>query len=263
MNAETAQQYRDSAKLAARINLHRKYGRGAGLANLADAIEIAPGSAVLEVGCGPGRFWAAAAPRLPAGLAITLTDLSPGMLDEALATVRGLGRWADVRGEVADVCALPFADGAFDVVLAMHMLYHARDADLAVSEIARVLRPGGRAIVTTNGPGNLGALHALNRRAFGEAARFPVDNVFNLETGAPILRRHFASVETTRAVDELRVTDPADVVAYLTSFPPGETADADGLARLQRLTEAAFAAQGGVFPVARDTGYMIARKAAA
>jgi len=261
LGPDLAAQYRDSAKLAARMNLHRKYGRGAGLANLADEIEIAPGSAVLEVGCGPGRFWTAAAPRLPDDLAITLTDLSPGMLDEGLASVRGLGRWADVRGQVADVCTLPFADASVDVALAMHMLYHASDADLAVREIARVLRRGGMAIVTTNGAGNLGALHALNRRAFGEAARFPVDNTFNLETGEPILRRHFAAVEVTRAVDELRVTDPADVVAYLTSFPPGDEAGPGDLARLRRLTAAAFV--DGAFVVSRDTGYMIARKAAA
>ena len=65
----------------------------------------------------------------------------------------------------------------------------------------------------------------------------------------------------TRALDELRVTDPADVVAYLTSFPPGDSAGPEDQTRLQRLTDAAFAASGGLFPVVRDTGYMIARKA--
>ena len=146
------------------------------------------------MGCGPGRFWLAAAARLPADLAITLADLSPGMLAEALASVRRLGRWPDVRGDVADVCALPFADASFDVVLAMHMLYHAPDPDLAVREIARVLKPGGRAIVTTNGAGNLGALFELHWQAFGAAAHDPADSSFSLETGEPILRRHFAGV---------------------------------------------------------------------
>ena len=56
-----------------------------------------------------------------------------------------IAKWRTVVGEVADVCALPFADNSFDIVAAMHMLYHAPDKDrAAVAEIARVLRPVAR-----------------------------------------------------------------------------------------------------------------------
>ena len=135
-------QYRDSSKLAARMNLHRKYGHGGGVWSLLDGVGLPPASRVLEVGCGTGQFWRRVAEAFPADLSLTLTDLSPGMVYEALATVRAIGKWGDVQGEVADVCALPFADATFDAVLAMHMLYHATDTEAAVAEIARVLRPG-------------------------------------------------------------------------------------------------------------------------
>jgi SAM-dependent methyltransferase len=47
-----------------------------------------------------------------------------------------------------DVCALPFADAAFDLVLATDIIEHVDDDALAAREIARVLRPGGHALVT-------------------------------------------------------------------------------------------------------------------
>jgi ubiquinone/menaquinone biosynthesis C-methylase UbiE len=262
MALDLTDQYRTSAKLDARRNLHLKYDGGQGQASLAETLEIAPGSRVLEVGCGPGKFWPPIAARLPADLSITLTDLSPGMLEEALATVRGVGRWADVGGEVADVCALPFADERFDVVLGLYMLYHAGDRDLAIREIRRVLRPGGRAILSTNGENNLAAIDSLRRRAFPDAGRDRMSDSFTLENGEPLVRRHFADVTLRRSRDELAVTDPADIVAYITSYPPGDAANADELARLQRLTDEAFAAGGGVFRVIRDTGLIEARKLA-
>lgn len=66
---------------------------------------------------------------------------------------RRFGRYAttDLSGDHvdlnADLCALPFADGSFDVVFASHVLEHIPDDHAAIAEIWRVLRPGGRAIL--------------------------------------------------------------------------------------------------------------------
>jgi SAM-dependent methyltransferase len=252
-------QYRDSAKLSARMALHAKYGPSNSLASVPSVVTPPAGASVLEVGCGPGRFWLGAQ-AWPADLAITLTDLSPGMAEEALATVRGADRWANVASQVADVCALPFADASFDVVLAMHMLYHAPDPDLAVREIARVLRPGGVAVASTNSETNMAALFELGHAALGGERLDLASRAFSLESGEAILRRHFDAVELHHAVAILRVTDPADVVAYLTSFSPGDRATPAELARLERMTADAFAAGGGVFEITRDAGFLVATK---
>ncbi len=81
---------------------------------------------MLELGCGGGWFWASGGSLVPPGLRLTLTDLSPGMVEEAVAGVRALGG-REVEGLTADASALPFEDGSFDVVQALHMLYHLPD----------------------------------------------------------------------------------------------------------------------------------------
>ncbi len=56
-----------------------------------------------------------------------------------------------VRAEVADANHLPYADGTFDAVVAMWMLYHVPNLDRTLAEARRVLRPGGVLIAVTNG----------------------------------------------------------------------------------------------------------------
>jgi SAM-dependent methyltransferase len=255
-----AGQYRDSSKLMARMRLHLKYGGATVLDQLPGRLGIPAGASVLEVGCGPGRFWERAAAAFPSDIDILLTDISPGMVEEAVARVRGIGRWSKVRGQLADVIALPFADASFDVVLAMHMLYHAADPQAAVAEIARVLRPDGMAVATTNGLGNLSALMELGHAVLGGPSSDRGAAAFSLETGEPMMRECFEVVELHRSTDVLRVTDPADIVAYMLSFPPGDEADGELRARLEAKVEETFVAGGGVFSVTRDTGWLIGRR---
>jgi MPBQ/MSBQ methyltransferase len=101
--------------------------------------ELAGGTKVLELGCGNGKTFAALKER---GCAVTGIDISvsAAALCRDLALGTGAGEVA-----VADACHLPFADGAFDAVVAFHILGHLPGQDRAriMGEIARVLRPGG------------------------------------------------------------------------------------------------------------------------
>jgi SAM-dependent methyltransferase len=251
-------QYQDSTKLAARALIHIKYGPPGKTWSLADTGLIKAGARVLDIGCGPGRFWAANSSTLPPDLDLTLADLSPGMVDEAVKNVIAAGsRWRSVAGEVADVCALPYADDSFDIVTAMHMLYHAPDRERAVSEIARVLRPEGALIVTTNGAETMKELTALSNTVLG-APPHSGSAPFSLESGRPILGKYFQNVEVKEMTDVLRVTDARDVINYLTSFPPGDEAGEATLESLNRELASRMAAQGGVFPVTRVAGIIVA-----
>ncbi len=59
--------------------------------------------------------------------------------------------------------------------------------------------------------------------------------------------------------DDLVVTDPADVVAYITSSPPGSGASAGELDRLEAAAKAAFASGGGTMKIGKDTGRFMCR----
>jgi len=98
---------------------------------------------ILDAGGGPGRI----AEPLGRRHRVTMCDLSAEML--ALARARCGPGVAVVR---ADARSLPFADGAFDALVAIDLLCHVGQLEPALRELARVLRPGGRLIFdTTNG----------------------------------------------------------------------------------------------------------------
>jgi ubiquinone/menaquinone biosynthesis C-methylase UbiE len=95
----------------------------------------------LELGCGTGFF------TLNLKLAGVIddahvTDLSPGMVEVAEQNARSLG--FDVEGRVADAERLPYPDDSFDLVIGHAVLHHIPDVELALREVLRVLRPGGR-----------------------------------------------------------------------------------------------------------------------
>jgi ubiquinone/menaquinone biosynthesis C-methylase UbiE len=99
----------------------------------------APDAQVLEVGPGPGWFSRELAAALPRGQ-LHLLDVQPEMLAQARA--RAASPVVDTT--VGDACALPFEDATFDAVVATAVLGETPDPALAVAEVARVLRPGGR-----------------------------------------------------------------------------------------------------------------------
>ena len=101
-------------------------------------LEIVPGIAALDVGCGTGNV---AIPMARRGATVTGVDIAPNLLAQARerATAEGL----DVRFDEGDAEQLPYADGSFDVVVSMFGAMFAPRPEMVVSEVARVLKPGG------------------------------------------------------------------------------------------------------------------------
>src|SRR5581483_1579747 len=94
---------------------------------------------VLDVAAGSGNAALAAARR---GAEVTATDFVPRLLETAARRAHTEGLELETRE--ADAQALPFADGAFDVVLSTFGVMFAPDQDRAAGELLRVCRPGGR-----------------------------------------------------------------------------------------------------------------------
>jgi SAM-dependent methyltransferase len=259
--AEQERQYADSRKLRARARLFDYAVEDVPWWRwVADHAVFGRGERVLEVGCGPGWFWAAVADAVPFDLALTLTDLSPGMVEDAALKVGALGRYR-IDTAVADVVHLPFADESFDAVLAMHMFYHVTDPARGMAEIARVLKPGRRAVVTTNGRNDLRAYYALGAAAFGGSATNPAAAVFGFEEAEALMGAEFGNVAMARHPARLRITEPGHVFDSLTSYPPGEDASEAEQSALRTAIADTFAQGGGVLEVAKETAVFVSRKA--
>ena len=108
-----------------------------------DAGHVTTGTRLLDAGCGAGLLALLANLR---GAQVSALDASPGLL----AIARQRLPAADVRE--GDLEALPFADASFDAVAAVNSLFYAEDMVAAMRELVRVVRPGGRLIVTAWGP---------------------------------------------------------------------------------------------------------------
>lgn len=124
-------------------------GRGAGAAvgGFAGEFFIHKGALALEgataplldLSCGPGLFTRALAAAAPGALVVGL-DISRAMLEVAAGRSRGYANVVLVRG---DAHRLPFADGSFAGVNNAGALHAYDDAEQALHEVRRVLRPGG------------------------------------------------------------------------------------------------------------------------
>jgi SAM-dependent methyltransferase len=218
--------------------------------------DLSPGMQVLDAGCGNGQYLRALAvhPVRAAGC-----DLSAGML-------RSAGHPALF---CADVTALPVRDGAFDVVLAAHMLYHVPDRRAAVRELRRVLAPGGACVAVTNGAEHLRPLRRLVERAAGQGTpgwrMEPATRAFTAQNAAAQLGEAFASVTCVRPARQPPVVIrdaavAADYVASWAGFYQDQVARpwADVVAEVRREVQAVIDRQGA-FTVSGNLAAFVCR----
>ena len=202
-------QYASSARLETRISIHEKYSRNKQPFGewIVSHYCLQPGEKVLELGCGTGSMWQGVV--LPPDCHVTLTDLSEGMLQTAIANTALLS--ADYA--VCDAMALPYADASLDVVIANMMLYHVPDIDQALGEIRRVLKKGGHFFAATFG--EHGAVEAVL-----DMLELPctLNHRFTLQNGSRQLSPYFARIDVDTRPDALDVTNLNDLIAYLRSM---------------------------------------------
>jgi SAM-dependent methyltransferase len=197
--ALVAEEYADETRLRRRASAYTGEATAldARVPVVAAVVEAAP-RRILEVGCGWGELaeWLAR----ETGAEVVAADLSPRMVE--LARARG------VDARLADVQALPFADGEFDVAVAAWMLYHVPDLERAIAELARVLRPGGRLVAVTNSRFHLTELRELVGSGASTLS-------FARETGEELLAPHFVPIRREDIDGHLEFADRAEVEEYV------------------------------------------------
>lgn len=150
----------------------------------------------VDTGCGWGRFAVVLASRLAPGAQLLCTDVFPGMVSstrDALAKIEG-----DYSFAVADIENLPLRAESVDLAMANHVLYHLPNIGRGISELDRILTPGGKMLATTNADDIripiIDAHHETMRRLGIKVETKPA-SIFSLENGRDLLSPWFEHVE--------------------------------------------------------------------
>ena len=114
---------------------------------LVDALRLAPGRALVDLGCGHGGpgLWAAQ----QTGASLTGIDLSPVGIQIARRRAAELGLGQRARFQVGDLTATGLPDACRDAAISLDVLPFVADKAAALREVVRILRPGGRFAFTT------------------------------------------------------------------------------------------------------------------
>ena len=252
------QQYRNANNLEARIALHRDFGTNPYDWQLwvFDQMELEPGMQVLEMGCGPASLWRGNLDRIPENTRFYLGDLSIGMLQQGRENLQSQPGFSYLN---ADAQRLPFPPASFDRLVANHMLYHVPDILAALREFKRALKPGCPLFAATNGDAHMAELYSLYldfNPSHGLSGQ--VVARFSLENARAQLEQVFAQVEIRLFDSNLKVTDPAALVAYIGSLWDGlEGSSPERLQEFERFVRARFQPKG-YFWITKSQGLVIA-----
>lgn len=260
-------QYANSGKFNARIYLHQTFGTNKYPWPLWVFDQLfQPGPArVLELGGGNGLLWMANSYRIPEQWDVTVTDISPGMLQDAEKNAAGPGK--KIHFEVADAEQIRYGDAVFDIVIANHMLYHVENRKKALLEIKRVLKPEGTFYASTVGGRNMVELKetilAFDPDSQYEKVLGTLESPFSLDNGQDQLLEVFGDVRLALYDDALSVTDSEAIVQYVLSLngmDSGRTILDPGRAdEFRQFIDAKMAQSGGRLHISKGSGMFICK----
>lgn len=189
---------------------------------LIQVAELQAGESVLDLACATGIVARLAAPHIGAAGAVTGLDLLPGMLGEARQHADPTISW--VEGNAME---MPLPDASFDVVLCQQGLQFFPDKVEALVEARRVLKPGGRILLSVwrsieRSPGVAALQRALERHAPDTAPMLPIG--FSLsdadELRGYLTKAGFTDVRLTIEVGQARFSSVEDFLhRYLSALP--------------------------------------------
>lgn len=169
---------------------------------------------VADIGCGNGFDLRHLLPEGRCRHAFGV-DLSAGML-RSLSDLQRSGRLTLIQG---DAQCLPLRDGAADVGLAMHMLYHVADMQAALRELRRVVKPGGTVLASTTSASSMAEMLELADAAastlLGRSVRVLPPLAFTTETGTAVLASEFSHIDLLYQEGVLSFPSAQPVVDYI------------------------------------------------
>lgn len=259
------EQYENASNLRARIRIHELYStnKTGWMEWFFKQLDIPDTSSILELGCGDASLWSKNFDNIPNGWNITLTDFSLGMLKDAKKNLEDKSKRFSFK--IVDAHSIPFETESFDVVIANHMLYHLSDIDTALSEIYRVLKPGGYFFASTVGKNHMAEMRSIASEFDSDALTSTgwksLTQKFQLENGMEQLNKYFNDVKLKRYDDNLIVTKPEPIIDYILSMPGNtkEMLDDENLNRLIKFINGKIKKEGNIF-ITKDTGYFLGRK---
>jgi len=224
MESIVREQYKSDKNLNIRSNLHNYNINKVDFDNWCfDQMNFPKNAKILELGCGTGKLWFKNKERIDKNLDITLSDFSKSMLKIAKDKLKDVDY--NFKYEEINIENIPYEDESFDIVIAEHMIYFAPDIEKALSEIKRVLIPGGILYVSAN---SCETMAELNKLAEKFDSSLGIDNNgyssrFELENGDVILKKYFNKVDVEILEGKIIVNDAKPVVSYKASTIQGSS----------------------------------------
>ena len=203
-----------TSDLATRIDIHSKFG-GVNIDKwMLDLLKIQPGSVILDVGCGSGKQCFSYHAHLNGNASITGGDVDKELLAQARETdqAKGTGiQFIDLNFNQK----FPLPDNQFDLVSCCFAIYYAENVPFTISEMHRVLKPGGRLFTSGPMPTNKQLFYDIIREATNNKPIPPMPGSSRYSSEfLTTIKNQFTSVEVEILENPLTFDSVEPFVAY-------------------------------------------------